>query len=321
MKGEGNTVVEGPSDSPGVAVIVPLYNKERTVGRAIRSILAQQGVARDVIVVDDGSTDGSAAVVQEFGDAVEYVRQANAGPSAARNRGARESRQPLVTFLDADDEMLPGSLAAHVRCRLVRPDIELTFGSFRILAGDELEREEYVPTRSPELWEEGGCWFADRFLTAVMIAQQSSVMNRELFARVGGFDEGLRCWERSEFHFRVMLEAGRYGVAPGWHIIKHQDVASNSQFIKACGKAGNLARFANRVLDRLDQLPDDQQLAMIQQVSYVASELLGIGEYGDFKAIVRRMRTARSDAPVPGRMRLLARLPVPLLEARRVAKR
>lgn len=314
-------MVAGRPDTTGISVVVPLYNKVRTVGRAIRSILAQTGVTREVIVVDDGSTDGSEAVVRELGDEVVYVRQSNAGPSAARNRGFRESRQPLVTFLDADDEMLPGSLAAHVRCRLVRPDIPLTFGSFRVFTGDQLEREEHIPTRSPELQEEGGCWFADRFLTAVMIAQQSSVMNRALFERVGGFDEGLRCWERSEFHFRVMLEAGRFGVAPGWHILKHQDVASNSQFIQACGRAGNLARFANRVLDRIDRLPDDQQLAMIQQVSYVASELLGIGEYVDFKALVHRMRAARADAPVPGRMRLLARLPVPVLEARRAAKR
>jgi glycosyltransferase involved in cell wall biosynthesis len=314
-------VVAANSDSPGVSVIVPLYNKVRTVGRAIRSILAQTGVTRDVIIVDDGSTDGSDAVVREFGEQVRYVRQANAGPSAARNRGFRESRQPVVTFLDADDELLPGSLAAHVRCRLVRPDVALTFGSFRIYTGTALEREEYIPTRSPELHEQDGCWFGERFLTAVMIAQQSSCIDRALFERVEGFDEGLRCWERSEFHFRVMLEAGCYGVAPGWHIIKHQDVADNSQFVLACGKKGNLARFANRVLDRIHRLPADQQREMIQQVGYVATELLGIGEYGDFKTLVRRMIAARPDAPVSARTRLLARLPVRVLEARRAVKR
>lgn len=91
-----------------VSVVVPLYNKARTVGRALESILAQSYGDLEVLVVDDGSTDGSGDVVAACRDLrVRVIRQVNAGPGAARNRGLAGARYPYVAFLDADDEWLP----------------------------------------------------------------------------------------------------------------------------------------------------------------------------------------------------------------------
>ena len=95
-----------------MSVVVPLFNKATTVERTVRSILAQTFADFEVIVVDDGSTDGSAELVEtSFPDPrIRVLRQPNAGPGAARNHGARVGRGDLVTFLDADDEWRPDFL-------------------------------------------------------------------------------------------------------------------------------------------------------------------------------------------------------------------
>lgn len=100
---------------PRVSVIVPLYNKARHVRRALDSIAAQTFRDFELIVVDDGSTDGGAELVESYTDArTRLIRQENAGPGAARNRGVAEAVGEIVAFLDADDEWLPQYLARAV---------------------------------------------------------------------------------------------------------------------------------------------------------------------------------------------------------------
>lgn len=97
---------------PFFSIIIPAYNRSRSIGRAVGSCLAQDMEAIEVIVVDDGSTDDTPHQVAKFMDPrVVYVRQENAGASAARNRGARVARGKYLAFLDSDDEFLPGKLS------------------------------------------------------------------------------------------------------------------------------------------------------------------------------------------------------------------
>jgi glycosyltransferase involved in cell wall biosynthesis len=113
-------------DSP-VSVILPVYNRQDSVARAIQSVLAQTGAAVDLIVVDDGSTDGTREVLAEFGSRITVIEQPHAGPYVARNHALRHARGELVAFIDSDDAWLPDRLAVQLPSML-RPEVGLVFG-------------------------------------------------------------------------------------------------------------------------------------------------------------------------------------------------
>jgi glycosyltransferase involved in cell wall biosynthesis len=94
----------------GVSVIIPTHNRSHLIARAIGSALAAMSAGDELLVVDDGSTDDTPAVVRAFGDSVRYLRIDNSGPTAARNAGIRAARYPLVAMLDDDNEWLPDKL-------------------------------------------------------------------------------------------------------------------------------------------------------------------------------------------------------------------
>jgi len=116
-----------------VSVVIPVFNKRRYLLRALESVLAQTHAEFEVILVDDGSTDGSLDTIGHLRDArVRIARQPNAGVSAARNTGIRLARAPLVAFLDADDTWEPGFLAAMLALRYRYPDAGLYASAYRI---------------------------------------------------------------------------------------------------------------------------------------------------------------------------------------------
>ncbi|WP_424769043.1 glycosyltransferase [Paenibacillus sp. sgz302251] len=100
-------------ERPFFSVIIPTYNRERYIGKAIRSVLQQTSKDYEIIVVDDGSTDQTAKIVNSFGSQVRYVYQKNQGPSEARNTGIRLARGTYIALLDSDDQFLPMKLSKN----------------------------------------------------------------------------------------------------------------------------------------------------------------------------------------------------------------
>lgn len=99
-----------------VSIVIPLYNKERWVSRALDSVAGQSYADFELLVVDDGSSDGGARIVSNYGDArFRLITQANGGPGAARNRAIAEAKGEFLAFLDADDEWLPNYIEESIR--------------------------------------------------------------------------------------------------------------------------------------------------------------------------------------------------------------
>ncbi len=121
--------------APRFSVIIPAYNSADTLARAIDSVLAQGYPAQEIIVVDDGSNDGTSEVAARYASAVRYIRQDNAGVSSARNHGARAASGDWLAFLDADDWYYPDRLRLHAEW--IQEDAALDF-----LTGDYEYRDD-----------------------------------------------------------------------------------------------------------------------------------------------------------------------------------
>lgn len=135
------------STLPRVSAVIPVFNGERFVAEALDSVLGQEYPALELIVVDDGSTDGTAAVLDRYGDRIRRFRQSNAGSGAARNRGLRLATGEYLAFLDSDDRWLPGRLQKQVDVLMSQPHVQLVWGFVRefsdpenLLPPDRLDR-------------------------------------------------------------------------------------------------------------------------------------------------------------------------------------
>jgi hypothetical protein len=217
-----------------VSVVIPLYNKAPHVGRALRSVSAQTFQDFEVIVVDDGSTDGGAREVEAHPDArLRLVTQPNAGPGAARNRGVAEARGDLLAFLDADDEWLPAFLEEGVRALdSCGPGVaSATFGYFVHPPGESKEEmwrarglREGVSRVEPGTPPEA---------VVRMLAYMSpctTLARAEAVRRWGGFYERGRCLYAEDAHLwlKVLLnEAVAFRLEPLARF--HQDASGLSK--------------------------------------------------------------------------------------------
>ncbi len=130
--------------SEAISVIIPTYNRSAMIGRAIESALSQILPEDEIIVVDDGSTDGTADVLGPYKGKVIYLYQENAGPGAARNLGIRTARHDLIAFLDSDDEWQAGKLDKQRALMSARSDIVLCCTDFSVLHADNRVTEHFL---------------------------------------------------------------------------------------------------------------------------------------------------------------------------------
>ena len=174
---------------PHVSVIIPSFNCARYVGRAIESVLSQSYRDYEIIVVDDGSTDGTAETVNSYKDKVRYFYQSNSGVSSARNLALKVSSGAFVAYLDADDLWYPQKLDrqmqyldAHPDCGLLHSDVSVVDEEDRIVhTRFNAETARPIP--------QGHC--TRDLLQRCHIQTLTVVERRECIERIGGFDEQL----------------------------------------------------------------------------------------------------------------------------------
>ena len=187
---------------PLVSCIVPVFNGERFLAQTLASIRAQTYESLEIVVVDDGSTDGTPAVVAAQGGPVAYLRQNNRGQAAARNAGVRAARGEFVAFLDADDLWEPAKLARQMARLRQAPPIDLCLTRFQNFwmpeLADEARRYRDDPVARPS-----AAWCIGTLLAP-----------RRVLDRFGPFDERLRLGPNITWFLRAAGRGARIEVVP-----------------------------------------------------------------------------------------------------------
>ena len=187
-----------------VSVIVPFYNRHKTLGRALRSICEQSLSPLEIIAVDDGSEDHGATIVEKDFPEVRLIRlEENRGVSAARNIGISQAQGEWLAFLDSDDEWLPSKLAEQLS--LVRKDAR-----YRIIHTDEIWIRKGVRVNPMKKHRKRGGDIFEHCLPLCAISPSAVMIHREIFDDVGLFDETLPACEDYDLWLRI---CSKYPVA------------------------------------------------------------------------------------------------------------
>ena len=165
-----------------VTAVIAVYNGEALLRRSIDSVLRQTSPVAELIVVDDGSTDGTEAVVRSYGGRVTYVRQANQGVAAARNAGLARSTGTWIAFLDHDDEWLPTKVERQLEALRARPETSLCYSAFYLYGIDGSRHTQHMsPSEARRVMR-----LRNPFPPSVVMARRESLL------ALGGFDARLR---------------------------------------------------------------------------------------------------------------------------------
>lgn len=178
-----------------VSVVIPTYNREGRLPSAIRSVLEQTATPAEIIVVDDGSTDGTPALVRTFPE-VRYLRQENQGVSAARNHGIRAAKHDWIALLDSDDEWLPRKLERQWSALEREP-------RFRFCHTDEIWIRKGRRVNPMKKHAKHGGYIFRHCLPLCVISPSSALIHRDLFGRFGMFDPELPVCEDYDLWLRI----------------------------------------------------------------------------------------------------------------------
>lgn len=193
-----------------ISVVVPLYNGRSYLVEAVDSILAQTRAADEIIVVDDGSTDGGADLLVGYGHRVQVIRQANAGAATALNRGIARATGDVLAFLDADDLWVPDKLERQESVLLANESIECVFGLIQQF--DERDGA----TRALQEPQRG-------------VSRIGVLIRRTAFERYGWFDESMRVVEFVPWYARASLLGLTAEMLD--HVVAHRRIHGNNSGI------------------------------------------------------------------------------------------
>jgi len=197
-----STATSDSTTEPAVSVVLPTYNRAPLLGRALRSVLGQSYEDFELLVIDDGSTDGTDGVVAAFGDPrVRYVQLArNTGAGAARNVGIRMSRGKFLAFQDSDDEWLPSKLAKQVSAFGRGPsELGVVYSDMQRVWGDGSATYLAAPDVHPGQLVGTSAWFYQ----VCDLGVQSTLIRREWLDAAGHFNEELPALEDLEMFIRL----------------------------------------------------------------------------------------------------------------------
>ncbi|MCP4204617.1 MAG: glycosyltransferase [bacterium] len=178
-----------------ISVVIPTHNRVGPLERALNSVLQQSYAAREVLIVDDGSEDGTSEMVAERFPGFTVLSQPNRGVSAARNRGVRAAGHEWIALLDSDDEWLPGKLEAQIAALEADP-------AQRLCHCDEIWMRNGIRVNPRLRHRKAGGWIFRQCLPLCAISPSATLLHRSVFDECGFFDESLPACEDYEFWLR-----------------------------------------------------------------------------------------------------------------------
>lgn len=247
---------------PLVSIIIPCWNAECYVGEAIESALAQTYPNVEVIVIDDGSTDGSLEVIQSFGERIRWETEPNRGACAARNRGIALARGKLIQFLDADDLLYPRKLELQV-------PISMKYADAIVYC----DRESYFMEHPDRKWMDAPSCLPDPVLFSLskIIANCTALYYRDTLLYCGGYREDLPCAQDYELHLRLAITGWSYKKIPEVLVtVRRRSESVSSDSLKVINQMRSIWDEAFEQLKELNQLTDERRLA-------IASCIAGVG--------------------------------------------
>ncbi len=179
-----------------ISVVIPSHNRKHTLERALQSVFQQNSPVDEVILVDDGSTDGSEGLVEQAFPSVQILRQPNLGVSAARNRGIEAARFEWVALLDSDDRWLPEKIEKIRQARRQHPN-------FVLFHSDEIWMRNGVRVNPMNKHRKSGGWIFEQCLPLCAISPSASVIKKSTLESLGMFDESLPACEDYDLWLRL----------------------------------------------------------------------------------------------------------------------
>ena len=229
---------------PLISVIIGVYNAARYLGEAIDSVLAQTHPRLELIVVDDGSTDGSGQVAESYGAPVRCIRQENGGMAAARNRAIPEVRGNFLSFLDADDRFPPDKLRNQLDLFHAEPELDVVYGHVTEFLSPDLDERAQALLRAPA---HDVPWPTPNLM----------LVRRESFLRVGLFSTDLKVGIGVDWHARAN-ELGLRSAVPPIVVLERRLHAANNGIRQRQSKPQYL-HVLKAALDRRRQEADDAE--------------------------------------------------------------
>ncbi|MEO9591734.1 glycosyltransferase family 2 protein [Rhodopirellula bahusiensis] len=184
---------------PRISVVIPVFNNAAYIEQALQSVFDQNADRIEIIVVDDGSTDGTAEVLAKFSDRIQLIRQSNSGSAAARNAGLRETTGDYVAFLDADDWFLPGKFSQQTEILDANPDLGAVHSGWKITDA------EGTVTKVIEPWIDAPKLDLNTWLVYKPAKLGAMLFRREWLQKVDGFDPELRQSQDVDLLLRLSL--------------------------------------------------------------------------------------------------------------------
>jgi glycosyltransferase involved in cell wall biosynthesis len=221
--------------NPLVSVLIGVYDGEAYIGEAIESVLAQDYAPLELIVVDDGSTDGSAAVAGSF-PGVRVLRQENAGNGAARNRAVEEASGELYAFLDADDRFTPRKLRLQQAALDADPRLDMVFGHVQEFLSPELDEQTRARLRPPA--PEPMPWTAPNLM----------LIRRDSFHRVGPFATDVRVGVTVDWFARAAEAGLQHSILP--EVVLERRLHTQNNGLRESASRGQYLEVIRRAMER-----------------------------------------------------------------------